>query len=75
MAISDYCRCDVLDTYFVFLRTQVMMGIATSTQEIQLVEAAKDWIEQRADACEAYRAYLDRWIDWQNPWQSEELVS
>ena len=26
MAISDYCRCDVLDTYFVFLRTQVLTG-------------------------------------------------
>lgn len=23
--INDYCRCDVLDTYFVFLRTQVLL--------------------------------------------------
>ncbi len=75
MAISDYCRCDVLDTYFVFLRTQVLMGNATLDQEIQLVEAAKDWIQQRAETCEAYAAYLESWGDWKNPWQSEELVS
>ena len=24
--INDYCRCDVLDTYFVFLRTRVLVG-------------------------------------------------
>ena len=24
--INDYCRCDVLDTYFVFLRTRVLFG-------------------------------------------------
>ncbi len=26
--INDYCRCDVLDTYFVFLRTRVLVGAA-----------------------------------------------
>lgn len=25
--ITDYCRCDVLDTYFVFLRTSVLLGL------------------------------------------------
>ena len=24
--INDYCRCDVLDTYFVFLRSMVLLG-------------------------------------------------
>jgi len=24
--INDYCRCDVLDTYFAFLRTMLMLG-------------------------------------------------
>ena len=28
-AINDYCRCDVLDTYFVFLRTCVLVGQLT----------------------------------------------
>ena len=27
--INDYCRCDVLDTYFVFLRTRVLLGQLT----------------------------------------------
>jgi len=67
-AISDYCRCDVLDTYFVFLRTQVLMGKATIEQETKLVAEAKKWIEERADDCEAYRRYLENFHDWTNPW-------
>ncbi len=74
-AISDYCRCDVLDTYFVFLRTQVMMGNASIDEEIELVSGAKQWIEQRAESSEAYRAYLNSWNDWRNPWKNEQLVS
>ncbi|MCG8653880.1 MAG: 3'-5' exonuclease [Pirellulales bacterium] len=75
MAISDYCRCDVLDTYFVFLRTQVMTGVIKIEEEIELVEEAKKWIEARASATEAYQVYLENWTDWSNPWRSEELVS
>lgn len=74
-AISDYCRCDVLDTYFVFLRTQVLTGRLTIGAENELVEAAKNWIEQRSEANPAYRAYLDRWSGWKNPWPAEELVT
>ncbi|TWT82036.1 putative 3'-5' exonuclease related to the exonuclease domain of PolB [Planctomycetes bacterium CA13] len=69
MAISDYCRCDVLDTYFVFLRAMVMMGKTTLDKEIQLVRSAKQWIEERADASEAYGAYLNAWTAWKNPWE------
>ena len=29
--INDYCRCDVLDTYFVFLRSRVLVGRTRST--------------------------------------------
>ena len=75
MAISDYCRCDVLDTYFVFLRTQLLMGKLTLEEELELVESTKKWVEQRADECEAYGTYLESWDDWKNPWQSQELVS
>jgi 3'-5' exonuclease len=74
-AISDYCRCDVLDTYFVFLRTQVLMGNATLEQEIELVKQAKQWIEERVDSCEAYAAYLDCWEEWKNPWDAPDLVA
>ena len=69
-AISDYCRCDVLDTYFVFLRSQVLMGKIAIDEEMALVDAAKNWIIQRADQNDSYRAYLDRWSGWQN-WRRE----
>ncbi len=68
--ISDYCRCDVLDTYFVFLRTQVVMGNATIEQETALVAHAKSWIEDRREDCEAYQTYLDHFSDWANPWDN-----
>lgn len=71
-AISDYCRCDVLDTYFVFLRTQVLMGKATLDQEIELVADAKAWIEERVDEYDAYKIYLDNMKDWINPWVDDE---
>lgn len=74
-AISDYCRCDVLDTYFVFLRTQVVMGKISLEQEIELVAEAKRWIEERADDSEAYQAYLGCLGEWPNPWPTGELVS
>lgn len=74
-AISDYCRCDVLDTYFVFLRTQVLMGKISIEEELELVEAARGWIDERAETSESYRHYLEQWTGWQNPWQNEELVS
>ena len=72
MAISDYCRCDVLDTYFVFLRTQVLTGKISLNEEIELVQSAKQWIEERADTCEAYASYLASWTYWHNPWETTE---
>jgi 3'-5' exonuclease len=66
--ISDYCRSDVLDTYFVFLRTQTLMGVWDIEHELNLVKEAKVWVEKRADDCQAYRDYLDSWSDWENPW-------
>ncbi|MFH5806709.1 ribonuclease H-like domain-containing protein [Alienimonas sp. DA493] len=64
--INRYCRCDVLDTYFVFLRTRVLTGRLTLEEEHDRVAAAKTWLEEHIDdpAC-AY--YLDHWGDWQPP--------
>lgn len=67
-AISDYCRCDVLDTYFVFLRCMLVSGRIDRDVEAELIAEAKAWIEQRAGDCEAYAAYLGHWGDWANPW-------
>jgi predicted PolB exonuclease-like 3'-5' exonuclease len=72
--VSDYCRNDVLDTYFVFLRAMVVTGRLTLEKELKLVANTKKWIEQRSDECKAYGEYLEHWHDWHDPWESEELV-
>ncbi len=65
--ISDYCRCDVLDTYFVFLRTLVMTGELGLEKEQERVAETKKWLEERRGSCAAYALYLDRWGDWVDP--------
>ena len=64
--IADYCRCDVLDTYFVFLRTAVMMGKLDLQQEQALVDETRVWLQQRDDS-DIYGEYLDSWGEWMNP--------
>ena len=70
--INDYCRCDVLDTYFVFLRTQVVVGNLNLESEQSLIADTKSWLESQAGDCPAYQAYLEHWGDWNNPWQAAE---
>ena len=67
IAINDYCRCDVLDTYFVFLRTRVLTGKMTLEQEHELVNNTKVWLEQQAQQIPAYQNYLSHWGDWKQP--------
>jgi hypothetical protein len=67
--INDYCRCDVLDTYFVFLRTRVLTGQLSLDAEQQIIAQTKGWIEERSDQIAAYRLYLEHWGDWPNPWK------
>jgi predicted PolB exonuclease-like 3'-5' exonuclease len=66
--INDYCRCDVLDTYFVFLRTAVMLGQLPLDQERERVAEARAWLVERAPTIPAYEQYLSQWGDWTNPW-------
>jgi predicted PolB exonuclease-like 3'-5' exonuclease len=66
--ISEYCRCDVLDTYFVFLRTCVLTGKLSLEGEQQRVLEARQLLEQQASQHPAYRQYLDQWGEWDNPW-------
>jgi 3'-5' exonuclease len=72
--INDYCRCDVLDTYFVFLRTRVMLGLITLDEEQGLIAETKEWLIARAATTPAYRGYLDRWGDWTNPWEAKSSL-
>ncbi len=67
--INDYCRCDVLDTYFVFLRTRVLIGQLTIEAEQAIVAEVKTWLEQKAPQSAAYSHYLESWGDWVNPWK------
>ena len=66
--INDYCRCDVLDTYFVFLRTCVMLGQLKLDTEQEIVAEVKTWLTARAAVVDAYAQYLEHWGDWNNPW-------
>lgn len=70
-AINDYCHCDVLDTYFVFLRYLVLTGHLDIDQEQQLVAETKEWLIERADQRPAFHDYLDHWSDWTSPWVEE----
>jgi 3'-5' exonuclease len=64
--IDDYCMCDALDTYFVFLRTRVISGMITLERERELVLIAKAWIEKTADeGSQAMKDYLGRFVLWQ----------
>jgi predicted PolB exonuclease-like 3'-5' exonuclease len=66
--INEYCRCDVLDTYFVFLRTCVLVGQLTLQREQELIAQTRQWLVDRRAENVAYADYLDSWGDWPNPW-------
>jgi predicted PolB exonuclease-like 3'-5' exonuclease len=59
--INDYCRCDVLDTYFVFLRSRVLIGRLSLEDEQVLVDETREMLESQADDHPAYQHYLDFW--------------
>ena len=59
--INDYCRCDVLDTYFVFLRSRVLIGRLTLQEEATLTQMTREMLEEQADNHAAYKHYLATW--------------
>jgi len=67
--INDYCRCDVMDTYFVFLRAAVLLGQLSLPREQEIVAETKRWLMERAADSPAFQTYLDHWGDWSNPWK------
>jgi hypothetical protein len=70
--IADYCRCDVLDTYFVFLRANVLLGEISLQREQQLIAETRQWLEEQQATRPVYAAYLQNWGDWTNPWENGE---
>ena len=65
--INDYCTFDTLDTYFVFLRTRVLLGDLPLADERAAVARAKTWLEAKAGEMPALSQYLANWGDWE-PW-------
>jgi predicted PolB exonuclease-like 3'-5' exonuclease len=59
--INEYCMFDTLDTYFIFLRTRVVLGEMTLEQEQTVVRKARAWLATKTDAVPALRQYLDQW--------------
>lgn len=59
--INDYCMFDVLDTYFVFLRTRVLTGDLTPEEEQSVVKETKTWLTGRLGELPHLRQYLDHW--------------
>ncbi|WP_437204156.1 ribonuclease H-like domain-containing protein [Planctomicrobium sp. SH664] len=65
--VNDYCRCDVLDTYFVFLRSRVLLGQISLAREQELVDQTKAWLEEHCEHVAGFQHYLKEWGDWSPP--------
>ncbi len=59
--IHEYCVSDVLDTYFVFLRTRVMVGELSSEREDAIVQQTRVFLEQNKSSCKGFEQYLKNW--------------
>lgn len=62
-AINDYCMCDTLDTYFVFLRTRLMLGEFSAREEAELVRRAREWLAGKVGELPALGRYLEHWLE------------
>ena len=69
--IDDYCHCDALDTYFVFLRTQVLSGRLDLAREQELVVQARQLITAKCAEVPALADYLASFTVWQ-PYQDDD---
>ncbi|MGL4553510.1 MAG: 3'-5' exonuclease [Gemmataceae bacterium] len=59
--INDYCLFDTLDTYFVFLRTRVLLGEFDAGHEDRLARRARLWLEAARERYPALATYLAAW--------------
>jgi 3'-5' exonuclease len=65
--INDYCIHDVLDTYFVFLRTRVMLGELGLKREQDITKETLEYLTANKDRVPAYGVYLENCGKW-DPW-------
>lgn len=59
--INEYCVCDTLDTYFIFLRSRVMLGEITLEQEDNIRKEALDWLNQQAKNHPIIHTWFSHW--------------
>jgi hypothetical protein len=59
--INDYCLFDTLDTYFVFLRTRVLLGEFDARHEDRLFARARTWLADATERFPALTTYLEHW--------------
>ena len=57
--INDYCCCDVLDTYFVFLRYKLLSGEISNVQYVALCESAKKYLEENSETRAIFKKYIE----------------
>ena len=72
--INAYCRCDVLDTYLVFLRSKVLTGQLKLEQERALFAGTRKWLEERVSEHPIYGDDLAKWKPWDNPWDDQLVL-
>jgi predicted PolB exonuclease-like 3'-5' exonuclease len=65
--IDNYCQCDALDTYFVFLRSLVLRGQITIEREQDIVAEAEAYLRIAAEDNPALEEYLGNFKHWQQP--------
>jgi predicted PolB exonuclease-like 3'-5' exonuclease len=65
--INDYCLCDTLDTYFVFLRTRILTGDINPEQENELIAKAKEFLESKIADFPILSRYMENWTEFQSP--------
>jgi predicted PolB exonuclease-like 3'-5' exonuclease len=59
--INDYCMFDTIDTYFVFLRTRVVVGEMSLDDERNLARRAREWLGRKAAEVPVLEKYLRAW--------------
>lgn len=65
--IDNYCQCDALDTYFVFLRSLVLRGLLDIDREQDIVSEAEVYLQEAAAENPALQEYLNNFSHWQQP--------
>ncbi len=59
--INEYCLCDTLDTYFIFLRTRVLTGEIDADEEQKLLALARETLEGQFEEFPILKPYFELW--------------